>query len=147
MDADFSHDPSMLPLLKARAEAGADLVLGSRYIDGGGTENWGRIRRLISQGGNIYARTILSITPRDLTGGYKCFRRCVLESIPLDDIHSEGYAFQIEMTYRALQHGFTIAEIPIQFSDRRVGHSKMSKRIVLEALWMVWKLKLVDPRK
>jgi dolichol-phosphate mannosyltransferase len=142
MDCDFSHDPKYLPALLDRALKGADLVLGSRYIDGGGTVNWGPVRKLISRGGSLYARTILGVHVRDLTGGFKCFRRRVLESIDLDTVSAQGYGFQIEMTYRALKQGFRIEEVPIVFVDRRVGQSKMSKKIFLEALTLVWKLRL-----
>ena len=142
MDADFSHDPSYLPTLLDTAQAGADLVLGSRYVDGGGTVNWGVGRKLISRGGSLYARSILGVGVRDLTGGFKCFHRRVLESLDLDAVQSSGYAFQIELTYRALRKGFRVREVPIVFEDRRVGHSKMSRRIFLEALTMVWKLRL-----
>jgi dolichol-phosphate mannosyltransferase len=141
MDADWSHPPRYLPGLLDRAEAGADLVLGSRYVAGGGTVNWGWLRRLISRGGSLYARTILGLPVRDLTGGFKCFRRRVLESIDLAAVHSTGYAFQIELTYRTYRNGFRVEEMPIVFEDRRVGQSKMSRRIVIEALTMVWKLR------
>ena len=142
MDADFSHDPKYLPRFLDQAQAGVDLVLGSRYVAGGGTVNWGRVRKLVSQGGSFYARTVLGLDLRDLTGGFKCFRRRVLESIDLASVHSTGYAFQIELTYRAIKKGFKVLEIPIVFEDRRVGQSKMSWRIALEALAMVWKLRL-----
>ncbi|MCE9672973.1 polyprenol monophosphomannose synthase [Myxococcus stipitatus] len=142
MDADFSHDPRYLPGLLDAAEAGADLVLGSRYVTGGGTVNWGIGRQLLSRGGSLYARTILGVGIRDLTGGFKCFHRRVLETIDLDSVQSSGYSFQIELTYRTLKHGFTVREVPIIFEDRRVGHSKMSKKIFAEALTMVWKLRL-----
>lgn len=142
MDADFSHDPRYLPSFLDAAEAGADLVLGSRYVTGGGTVNWGIGRQLISRGGSLYARSILGVGINDLTGGFKCFNRRVLESIDLDAVQSTGYAFQIELTYRTLKQGFTVREVPIVFEDRRVGHSKMSKKIFLEALTMVWKLRL-----
>jgi dolichol-phosphate mannosyltransferase len=141
MDADFSHDPSCLPALLA---AKADVVLGSRYVPGGGTVNWGLGRRLLSRGGSLYARTILGVGVRDLTGGFKCFRREVLEKLDLPSVRSTGYAFQIELTYRALRRGFRVVEVPITFVDRRVGKSKMSRRIVAEALWMVWKIRF-DP--
>jgi dolichol-phosphate mannosyltransferase len=141
MDADFSHHPKYLPQLLDEAERGTDLVLGSRYAPGGGTLNWGRIRRMISRGGSLYARVALGIPIRDLTGGFKCFRRGVLESVDLDAVRSNGYAFQIELTYRALQKGFRVKEIPIVFEDRRVGQSKMSRTIFFEALMMVWKLR------
>jgi len=140
MDADFSHDPAYLPAL-IDAAADADLVLGSRYVDGGALDNWGKARRLVSRGGCWYARTVLGVDVRDLTGGFKCFRREVLEAIDLDTVHSQGYAFQVELTYRALSMGFRVKEIPIVFTDRRVGHSKMSRRIVLEAMWMVPRLR------
>ncbi|HZX97199.1 MAG TPA: polyprenol monophosphomannose synthase [Myxococcales bacterium] len=138
MDADFSHDPARLPAL---LEADADVALGSRYVPGGGTVNWGFGRRLLSRGGSLYARTILGIPVRDLTGGFKCFRRVVLEKLDLASVRSSGYAFQIELTYRALRRGFKVVEVPITFVDRRVGKSKMSRRIVAEALWMVWKIR------
>ena len=141
MDADFSHDPKYLPKLIDEAMAGADLVLGSRYVEGGGTVNWGPMRKLISRGGSLYARSILQVRVRDLTGGFKCFRRAVLEALDLESVKSSGYAFQIELTYRALKAGFTVREVPIVFEDRRVGQSKMSRKIFLEALTMVWKLK------
>ncbi len=142
MDADFSHDPRFLPRLIDEAFDGTDLVLGSRYVPGGGTVNWGPGRRLISRGGSLYARSILGVGVRDLTGGFKCFRRNVLEAIDLNAVKSTGYAFQIELTYRALKAGFRVKEIPIVFEDRRVGQSKMSRKIFVEALTMVWKLKL-----
>jgi dolichol-phosphate mannosyltransferase len=142
MDADFSHDPAYLPSLLAAAKEGADVVIGSRRIPGGGTENWGAIRQLVSSGGSLYARTILGLPVRDLTSGFKCFRRRVLETIDLDAVRSNGYSFQIEVTYRASQAGFRIAEVPIVFVDRRVGQSKMSGTIFAEALTMVWKLRL-----
>jgi dolichol-phosphate mannosyltransferase len=135
MDADFSHDPRYLPDLIA-ASAEADLVLGSRYVDGGVTD-WGLARRVISRGGGIYARLILGVHIQDLTGGFKCIRRTVLEAIELGSVRAEGYVFQIEVTYRAVLAGFTVREIPIVFTDRTVGSSKMSSRIALEAMWMV----------
>lgn len=140
MDADFSHDPSYLPALVGAAEE-ADLVLGSRYVDGGGVRDWGLLRRLVSRGGGLYARVILGIGVRDLTGGFKCFRREVLESIELATVRSEGYTFQIELTYRALLAGFTVREIPIVFQDRAAGSSKMSAQIALEAIWLVPRLR------
>jgi dolichol-phosphate mannosyltransferase len=140
MDADFSHDPSRLPSLLA-ASREADVVLGSRYIEGGGTLHWGLGRRLLSRGGSLYARSILRVPVRDLTGGFKCFRREVLEALDLKTVRSTGYAFQIELTYRACKRGFRIREVPIVFADRRVGKSKMNRRIVVEALWMVWKIR------
>jgi dolichol-phosphate mannosyltransferase len=146
MDADWSHPPRYLPELLNRAEAGADLVLGSRYVPGGGTVNWGFLRRFISRGGSLYARMVLGLRVRDLTGGFKCFRRRVLESIDLAAVHSTGYAFQIELTYRTLKKGFRVEEMPIVFEDRRVGQSKMSRRIVAEALTMVWKLRFTVGR-
>ena len=141
MDCDFSHDPRYLPgMLAAAAEA--DLVLGSRYVAGGGTTNWGLARRLISRGGSFYARTILGLRVRDLTGGFKCFRREVLEAIDLPTVECTGYAFQIELTYRAARRGFKVRELPIVFADRRVGQSKMSRGIVLEAIRKVWSIRL-----
>ena len=142
MDADFSHDPRYLPGLLDAAEGGADLVLGSRYVTGGGTVNWGIGRQVVSRGGSLYARTILGVGIHDLTGGFKCFHRRVLETLELDEVKSTGYAFQIELTYRTLKKGFTVRELPIVFEDRRVGQSKMSRKIFLEALTMVWKLRL-----
>jgi len=136
MDADFSHDPAHLTALIAAA-ADADVVLGSRYVPGGGIRNWGRLRMLVSRAGCLYARSVLGLPVRDLTGGYKCFRREVLEALDLGRIRSQGYAFQVELTYRALQLGFRVKEVPILFTDRRVGESKMSRRIVLEAMWMI----------
>jgi len=140
MDADFSHDPKHLPELLAAA-GDADVVLGSRYVPGGGTVNWGIGRRLLSRGGSLYARTILGLPVRDLTGGFKCFRREVLEGIDLASVACTGYAFQIELTYRAIKRGFRVVEVPIVFADRRVGQSKMSKKIVLEALRKVWAIR------
>jgi dolichol-phosphate mannosyltransferase len=137
MDCDFSHDPAAVPELIGTAEAGADLVLGSRYVPGGAIPNWGAMRRFISLGGNVYAQFWLSSRLRDLTGGFKCFRAPVLETVDLDAIGSKGYAFQIETTYRVLRAGFKVVELPISFSDREHGHSKMSKSIVLEAIWKV----------
>lgn len=144
MDSDFSHDPNVLPALLAATEE-ADLALGSRRVPGGATPDWTLLRRAISWGGSLYARIILGLPVRDLTGGFKCFRRAVLEAIDLDAVRSEGYGFQIEMTYRAHQLGFVAREIPIVFLDRRVGQSKMSGRIVREAMVGVWRLKL-SPR-
>jgi dolichol-phosphate mannosyltransferase len=140
MDADFSHDPKYLPAMLA-ASRSADLVLGSRYVPGGGTVNWGLGRKMLSRGGSFYARMVLGIGVRDLTGGFKCFRREVLESIDLPTVECSGYAFQIELTYRALRKGFRVAEIPIVFVDRRVGQSKMSRRIVLEGIRKVWSIR------
>lgn len=142
MDADFSHHPRYLPQILDAAEAGADLVLGSRYVTGGGTVNWGFARQVISQGGSLYARTVLGVPIRDLTGGFKCFRRHVLETLDLNAIQSTGYGFQIELTYKTLGAGFRVREVPIVFEDRRVGQSKMSKKIFLEAFTMVLKLRL-----
>jgi dolichol-phosphate mannosyltransferase len=136
IDCDFSHDPADVPRLAAAAED-ADLVLGSRYVRGGGTRNWGFVRRFISRGGSLYAQMLLQLGVRDLTGGFKCYRREVLQTIDLDGISSLGYAFQIETTYRALRAGFRVVEVPITFADREVGGSKMSKGIVLEAIWKV----------
>jgi dolichol-phosphate mannosyltransferase len=142
MDCDFSHDPEYLPHLIAAVEAGADVALGSRYVPGGGVRNWGLLRRLISAGGSFYARLILGVNVRDLTGGFKCYRRAVLEAIDLGAVDSKGYAFQIETTYRALRAGFKVVEVPITFADREVGGSKMSKAIVAEAIWKVPGLRL-----
>lgn len=141
MDADFSHQPKYLTELLA-ATADADLVLGCRYMPGGGTEDWTWFRRFVSKGGNLYARTVMGLPFRDLTGGFKCFRRSVLETIDLSAVASKGYAFQIELTYRTHLAGFRIAEVPIVFPDRRVGQSKMSGRIVREAMINVVKLRL-----
>ena len=137
LDCDFSHDPNDVPRLIAAAEDGVDVVLGSRYVEGGAVRNWGFVRRLVSSGGSLYARVLLGVHVKDLTGGFKCFRRQVLETIDLDAIHSKGYAFQIETTYRALRAGFRVVEIPITFADREVGGSKMSRAIVAEAIWKV----------
>jgi dolichol-phosphate mannosyltransferase len=137
VDCDFSHDPLDVPRLIAACEAGADLALGSRWVEGGGTVNWGRARKFVSRGGSLYARTILGVGIRDLTGGFKCFRRTVLETIDLDGIAAKGYGFQIETTYRVLRAGFAVVEIPITFVDRRVGESKMDGTIVLEAMLQV----------
>lgn len=137
MDCDFSHDPKDVLRLIAAAEDGADLVLGSRYIAGGSIPNWGLVRRAISLGGNIYAQIVLQSRLRDLTGGFKCFRRRVLETIDLDAIDSRGYAFQIETTYRVVRAGFRVVEVPIAFVDREEGNSKMSRAIVIEAMWKV----------
>jgi|RhiMetdeSRZDD1v2_1073273.scaffolds.fasta_scaffold136860_2 dolichol-phosphate mannosyltransferase len=145
MDADFSHDPRYLPELLEATEARYDLTLGSRYVRGGGTTDWGLIRKFISRGGNIYARAILGLPVMDATGGFRCYRRRVLETLDLSAIHSNGYSFQIEMAYRTMQAGFTIGETPIIFPDRRIGRSKMSRRIVLEALLTVWRLRLGRP--
>jgi dolichol-phosphate mannosyltransferase len=136
MDCDFSHDPRDVPRLRAAAED-ADVVLGSRYVPGGSIGNWGAGRRFVSAAGSWYARVVLGVHVRDLTGGFKCYRREVLEAIDLGSISSLGYAFQIETTYRALRRGFRVVEVPIAFVDREAGASKMSRRIVLEAAWKV----------
>jgi dolichol-phosphate mannosyltransferase len=141
MDADGSHDPKYLPQMLALAEDGADVVVGSRYVPGGGTENWGLGRKLISRGGGLYARTVLGIDLRDVTAGFVCWRRAALEAINLATISSNGYSFQIEMKYRALNKGLRVVETPIVFIDRRVGQSKMSRAIFLEALLKVWGLR------
>ena len=141
MDSDFSHDPADLPRLIAAADA-ADLVLGSRYVPGGGVENWRWRRRALSRGGSWYAQVLLGVPVRDLTGGFKCFNRRVLETIDLRAVHADGYGFQIELTYRAIQAGFTVTEVPIRFRERREGHSKMTARIALEAVWKVPALRL-----
>lgn len=136
MDSDFSHDPADIPRLVEAAD-GADVVLGSRYAPGGGVADWGLLRRFVSRGGSLYAKLVLRIPVNDLTGGFKCFRRQVLERLDLDGVSADGYGFQIEMTYRAIQAGFTVEEIPIVFRDRRVGSSKMSAKIAIEAFWKV----------
>jgi dolichol-phosphate mannosyltransferase len=141
MDCDFSHDPADLPRLLAAIED-ADLAIGSRYVAGGAVENWTPLRKAVSRGGSAYARLVLGMSVRDLTGGFKCFRRSVLEGIPLDSVSSRGYAFQVEMTYRAVEAGFRIAEVPISFHERRAGASKMSGKIVAEAAWKVPLLRL-----
>ena len=146
MDADFSHDPKYLPKLIDTAASEADVAVGSRYVEGGGTVNWGIGRQIISRGGSMYVRTILGVPLRDTTAGFKCFNRRVLEAINLDEVQSSGYGFQIELSYRALKKGFTIKEVPIVFEDRRVGQSKMSRKIFLEAMQMVWKLKFTNVR-
>jgi dolichol-phosphate mannosyltransferase len=137
MDSDFSHDPADLARLLAAVHAGADLALGSRYVPGGGVSDWGLLRRLISEGGSTYARWVLGLRVRDLTGGFKCFRREVLEAIHFDSVRSQGYAFQVELTYRAVRAGFRVVEVPIVFRDRRRGQSKMSWRIAAEAMFVV----------
>jgi dolichol-phosphate mannosyltransferase len=141
MDSDFSHDPADLPRLIA-ATGAADLVLGSRYVPGGGVEDWGIVRRAVSRGGSAYARLLLGVPVRDLTGGFKCFHRRVLETIDLGGVHANGYGFQIELTYRAVQAGFAVTEVPITFRERRVGRSKMTPKIALEAIWKVPALRL-----
>jgi len=142
VDCDFSHDPRDVPRLLAACADGADVALGSRWIDGGGTVNWGLGRRIVSRGGSLYARLILGVGIRDLTGGFKCFRREVLETIDLDAITTRGYGFQIEGTFRALRAGFRVVEVPITFVDRRVGESKMTSGIVVEAMRQVPLLRL-----
>jgi dolichol-phosphate mannosyltransferase len=146
MDSDFSHDPADLARLlqaadRRSADGGADLALGSRYVPGGGVSDWGVLRRFISQGGSTYARLVLGLGVRDLTGGFKCFRREVLEEIQFDSVRSRGYAFQVELTYRAVQAGFRVVEVPIVFRDRQHGTSKMSWRIAAEAMWLVPRLR------
>jgi dolichol-phosphate mannosyltransferase len=141
MDCDFSHDPADVPRLIAASE-GAGLALGSRYVEGGGTKNWGRGRQAISRFGSFYARTILGVPVRDLTGGFKCWHREALEALPLERIRTKGYAFQIETTYRAIRAGFEVAEIPIVFAERRAGGSKMTRGIVLEAMAKVPELRI-----
>jgi dolichol-phosphate mannosyltransferase len=141
MDCDFSHDPKDVPRLIVATED-ADLALGSRYVEGGEVADWGVVRRAVSAAGSVYARVLLSLQVRDLTGGFKCYRADVLRTIDLDAIDSKGYAFQIETTYRALRAGFRVVEVPIRFVDREVGGSKMSGAIVLEAIWKVPALRL-----
>jgi dolichol-phosphate mannosyltransferase len=141
MDCDFSHDPRDVARL-VEAAVDADLVLGSRYARGGGTENWGLLRRLVSRGGCLYAQVLLGVRVKDLTGGFKCFRRSTLEAIDLDAVSARGYGFQIETTYRVLRAGLRVREVPIRFVDRRVGESKMTGSIVAEAAWMVPLLRL-----
>jgi dolichol-phosphate mannosyltransferase len=141
MDSDFSHSPADVPRL-IRAAEDADLVLGSRYVAGGGVSDWGLLRRFLSRGGSWYARLVLRVGVHDLTGGFKCFRREVLERLDLDAIHAEGYGFQIEVTYRAIRAGFRVKEIPIVFRERQAGLSKMTARIAAEAVWKVPALRL-----
>jgi dolichol-phosphate mannosyltransferase len=141
MDSDFSHDPLDLARLLGAIENGADLALGSRYVPGGGVRDWSMLRRLISEGGSTYARWVLGLSVRDLTGGFKCFRREVLEAIHFDSVRSRGYAFQVELTYRAVRAGFRVVEVPIVFRDRERGQSKMSWRIAAEAMWLVPRLR------
>jgi len=136
MDSDFSHDPADIPRLIEAAEH-ADLVLGSRYVRGGAVTDWGPVRQLVSRGGSWYARKLLGVPVRDLTGGFKCFRRQVLETLDLDGVHAHGYGFQIELTYCSIRSGFTVIEVPIVFKEREMGTSKMSLRIALEAVWQV----------
>jgi dolichol-phosphate mannosyltransferase len=141
MDSDFSHNPEDLARLLSAVHAGADLALGSRYVPGGGVSEWGLLRRFISEGGSTYARWVLGLRVRDLTGGFKCFRREVLEAIHFDGVRSQGYAFQVELTYRAVRAGFRVVEVPIVFRDRQRGQSKMSWRIAVEAMWLVPRLR------
>ena len=141
MDADFSHDPADVPRL-IKGASSADLVLGSRYVRGGGVSDWGLLRRVLSRGGCWYAQHILGVEVNDLTGGFKCFNRRVLERIKLDNVHADGYGFQIELTYCAIKAGFSVVEVPITFRERQVGTSKMSPRIALEAVWKVPALRL-----
>jgi dolichol-phosphate mannosyltransferase len=141
MDSDFSHDPADLARLLQAVCGGADLALGSRYVPGGGVVDWGLLRRVISQGGSTYARLVLGLKVRDLTGGFKCFKREVLEAIHFDSVRSQGYAFQVELTYRAVRAGFRVEEVPIVFKDRELGQSKMSWKIAAEAMWLVPKLR------
>jgi dolichol-phosphate mannosyltransferase len=141
MDSDFSHNPADLTRLLAAVRSGADLALGSRYVPGGGVVDWGLLRRFISEGGSTYARWVLGLKVRDLTGGFKCFKREVLEAIHFDSVRSQGYAFQVELTYRASRAGFRVVEVPIVFKDRELGQSKMSWRIAAEAMWLVPRLR------
>jgi dolichol-phosphate mannosyltransferase len=141
MDTDLSHDPRYLPDFLDAVRDGAEVVIGSRNVPGGGVEGWGLGRHVLSKGGSLYSRAILGLSVRDLTSGYKCFTRRALEGIDLGAVESEGYSFQIELTYRALSRGFRVAEVPIVFVDRRAGKSKMSRRIFAEAVVMVWKLR------
>jgi dolichol-phosphate mannosyltransferase len=145
MDADFSHDPTALPGVVAPiVDGSADLVIGSRYTKGGGVVDWGIGRRLVSRGGSIFARIVLGLGPNDLTGGFKAWRAATLAAVPFDGVHAGGYVFQIEMTFRASRAGARIREVPITFRDRRVGQSKMSRRIVVEALVVVVQLRVEE---
>jgi len=146
MDSDFSHDPGYLPTMLKAAEH-ADVVVGSRYVRGGGTRNWSLVRQIVSRGGSLYTRLVLGLQLSDLTSGFICYRRDVLSALDLESIRANGYSFQIEMKWRCHQHGYRITEIPIIFPDREAGQSKMSGRIVLEALWVVWRLRLEQWRK
>ncbi len=146
MDADFSHDPKYIPALLAAAED-ADLVLGSRYVSGGAVRNWGVVRKAISRGGSLYARVVLGLKVRDLTGGFKCIHRTVLETIDLASLRADGYVFQIELTYRATKAGFSVREVPIVFVDRELGSSKMSSTIALEAMLLVPRLRKAQTRQ
>jgi dolichol-phosphate mannosyltransferase len=141
MDADFSHDPADIGRLVAAIDGGADVALGSRYTAGGGVTQWGMLRRVVSRGGCLYARLVLGLGVRDLTGGFKCFRREVLEAIELETVRSHGYVFQVELTLRALRRGFSVVEVPITFHERRHGYSKMSTRIAVEAAWLLPQLR------
>jgi dolichol-phosphate mannosyltransferase len=141
MDSDFSHDPADIRRLLEAVQGGADLALGSRYVPGGGVRDWGLLRRFVSEGGSTYARWVLGLRVRDLTGGFKCFRREVLQAIHFDGVRSQGYAFQVELTYRAVRAGFRVVEVPIVFRDRQRGQSKMSWRIAVEAMWLVPRLR------
>ncbi len=147
MDADFSHDPRDVPRLLRALDDGADVAVGSRYIAGGGTENWGLGRKLISRGGGLYARMVLGVDVNDLTAGFKAWRADTLRGLELGDVAAHGYGFQIEMTYRAICSGFRVVEVPIKFVERRVGQSKMSGNIVLEAVTLVWSLRAHIPRR
>jgi dolichol-phosphate mannosyltransferase len=148
MDADWSHDPATLPALLEPISAGrADLVIGSRYVKGGRVLDWGLGRRIVSRGGSIFARIVLVLKPNDLTGGFKAWRATTLAAIPFDGIHAGGYVFQIEMTHRASRAGARVAEVPITFRDRRIGHSKMSRRIIIEALIVVLRLRWEELRR
>ena len=147
MDCDFSHDPATVPALLTALDRGASLALGSRYVPGGGTVNWGLVRKVISRGGSTYARAVLGVGYRDLTGGFKAWRRDTLAAIPLDRVAAQGYCFQIEMTYRAHLLGRRIVEVPITFVDRRVGQSKMSKKIVAEAVVRCWQIRRTAARE
>jgi len=142
MDADFSHHPSYLPVLLSRLQEGFDVVIGSRYVPGGGTKNWGLGRKILSRGGSLYSRIILGASIRDFTGGFNGWQRRVIEAVDIDSLRSDGYSFQIELKYRAFLRGFKITEFPIVFEDRKVGHSKMNRRIVFEALRRVWTFRM-----
>ena len=148
MDADWSHDPAVLPALLAPITDGdADLVIGSRYVKGGRVLDWGIGRRFVSRGGSIFARTVLALRPHDLTGGFKAWRAATLAGIPFDGVHAGGYVFQIEMTHRASRAGARVTEVPITFQDRRVGRSKMSRKIIIEALVVVLRLRWDELRR
>ena len=146
MEADLSHPPEAITAMLAKLAEGADFVIGSRYTRGGGVEDWGLFRRFVSRGGSTFARIILGLAPHDLTGGFKCFRRAVLEAIDLDSVTSMGYAFQIEMAFRMVRAGFRVTEVPIHFTDRRVGKSKMDGKVAREALLLVPRLRGRVPR-